>query len=732
MNSTPDEKYILGISAFYHDSAAALIRDGEIIAATHEERFSRIKHDMSFPLSSINYCLEEARITIKELDAIVFYDNPMITLERIITSHISVSPLGSDLWSSMVPKWVTTKLCIPEIISEELGYGGNFFFTQHHVSHAASAFFPSSFEESAILTIDGVGEWSTSSIGYGKGNNIELLETLSFPDSVGLLYSAFTYYVGFRVNSGEYKLMGLAPYGEPKFVDKIKSELVHINPDGSIRLNMDYFDYLSGMKMTNDKFNELFGGLPRDPESQITQREMDLAKSIQTVTEEIIMKMANHAYNLTRCENLCLAGGVALNCVANGKLLREGKFKQIWIQPAAGDAGGALGSALYFYYSRYNRDRDSSKSIQRGSYWGPQYSNYEVESVLESYGIKYEKKSGSERSKYIARALSQGKVVGHFSGRMEYGPRALGSRSILGDPRDSNTQSKINLKIKYRESFRPFAPTVLEEDISEYFEMDCASPYMLLVSQVKEDRILKVPFETDIIERVNQKRSDIPAVTHVDYSARIQSISKDDHPIYYDIISEFKKITDYGVIVNTSFNVRGEPIVCTPYQAVACFMNTEMDILAIEDFIILKSEQAKDLFLVFRQQRYNRQPHHNGRDKSTESKISSKSQKLFQKHILAFGQKTDITLYPNSGKESQDTFWSKYDTNQGFVEYDLSREISVLEESEKILSHWNRTYSKDKKTVLPLLVDLIKLKRKYRHLYYFQSEIVSDSLYAMF
>jgi len=588
---------ILGISAFYHDSAASLIIDGEIIAAAQEERFSRKKHDKSFPYAAINYCLEESFLDINDLDAIVFYDNSYLSLERIISSHLLVAPDGAEMWESMLEKWIFSNIRIQEIIKSELGYKGKIMHTQHHRSHAASAFFVSPFREAAILCIDAVGEWATASISYGVENKLKILKELQYPNSVGLLYSAFTYYTGFKVNSGEYKLMGLAPYGEPIYVEDIKKNVVDIKADGSIKLNLEYFNFMSNKtSMISKNFEELFGGPPRKRETSIRQRDMDIAKSIQVVIEEIMLKMAKHAKELTGCKYLCMAGGVALNCVGNGRLVREAGFEDIWVQPAAGDAGGSLGAALDIYYSYFNKKRkidSEGRSLQFGSYWGPEFNRDQILAFLNTNGYKYQELLPEERSDLIADNLAKGKVVGHFSGRMEFGPRALGSRSILADPRDEKTQSVLNQKIKFRESFRPFAPTVLEENISEYFEIDRPSPYMLLVAPVKKDRCLMESKLEDIniIDLVNSKRSDIPAITHVDYSARIQSINKNDHKKYYELIESFKMKTGYGVVVNTSFNVRGEPIVCSPNDAYRCFMRTDMDILVLDNFLLIKEDQ---------------------------------------------------------------------------------------------------------------------------------------------
>jgi carbamoyltransferase len=587
--------YILGISCFYHDSAACIVKDGSILAAAQEERFTRKKHDPRFPKNAIGYCLTEADISIQDLQYIVFYDKPFLTFERLLLTYLTVAPRGLRSWLEAMPLWLGQKLYIPKVIKRETGYEGDILYTEHHEAHAASAFYPSPFEEAAILTMDGVGEWATASYGFGEGKDITLLKELHFPDSLGLLYSAFTYFTGFRVNSGEYKLMGLAPYGVPRYRDLILSEIMDLHEDGSIRLNLSYFDFLGGLRMTNNRFAKLFGGPPRAPETEITHREMDIAASIQSVTEEVVMKMANHVHKETRHKNLCLAGGVALNCVANGRILREGPFEDIWIQPAAGDAGGALGAALSVWYRYLDNERvdPGGHDSQQGSYLGPSFPNGIVKEFLESNGYTYHELDGSGRARVIAEQIADGKIVGYMAGRMEFGPRALGARSILGDPRREDTQTTMNLKIKYRESFRPFAPSVLEEKASEYFTIDRPSRYMLLVADVKEERRFPQPSDDGLsmLERLKVKRSDIPAVTHLDYSARLQSVNKGDKPDYHAVISEFEKLTGCAVIVNTSFNVRGEPIICTPKDAYRCFMRTEMDILVMEDCILFKEEQ---------------------------------------------------------------------------------------------------------------------------------------------
>jgi carbamoyltransferase len=593
---------ILGISAFYHDSAAALVQDGKIVAAAQEERFSRKKHDSRFPVNAVKYCLAEGGVEPDTLDAVVFYDKPLTKFGRIAETYFSVAPKGLRSFVMAMPLWIRQKLWIPMHIEAALadcgaGAAAKTYFTEHHEAHAASAFFPSPFQRAAVLTIDGVGEWTTSSIARGEGNRLELLEELRFPHSLGLLYSAMTYFTGFRVNSGEYKLMGLAPYGNPVYVDRIYEHLIDLREDGSFTLNMKYFGYLDGLTMTNRKFATLFGGPPRKAESDITQREMDLARSIQVVTEEIVLRMARHAHQLTGERYLCLAGGVALNCVANGRLLREGPFDDIWVQPAAGDAGGALGAALAVWHTIQEQPRqaDNKHDKMRGAYLGPVFDDDEVAAFVDARGYKAHLLSDPEWAPRIAQLIDEQNVVGLMNGRMEFGPRALGGRSILGDARSSEMQSVMNLKIKYRESFRPFAPSCLEERVSEFFELDRPSPYMVLVAPVKQDRCTEeaTTDEAAMRDRINAVRSDIPAITHVDNSARIQTVSRETNPRYYDLIKAFEDRTGYGILINTSFNVRGEPIVCTPEDAYRCFMRTEMDCLVVGSHLFLKAEQPE-------------------------------------------------------------------------------------------------------------------------------------------
>ena len=593
---------ILGISAYYHDSAACLVRDGEIVAAAQEERFSRRKHDHRFPQNAVSYCLREGGIKPPDLDYIVFYDKPLQKFDRLLETYLDYAPGGIRSFLQAMPLWLREKLWIREHIAKQCQYDGKLLFTEHHESHAASAFFPSPFESAAILTIDGVGEWATSAYGRGHNNEIHLLGEVHFPHSLGLLYSAFTYYTGFKVNSGEYKVMGLAPYGEPRYTEKILDELIDLRDDGSLRLNMKYFNYCQGLTMTNKAFDQLFEGPPRKPETRITQREMDLARSVQDVTELAMLRMARHVHKKTGEKNLCLAGGVALNCVGNGRVLREGPFEKIWIQPAAGDAGGALGAALSVWYQHLGNSRSMVQVCRggidgmKGSYLGPSYSHGDIEAFLEGSGAPYRRLPRREVIEKAARALANEKVVGWFQGRMEFGPRALGARSILGDPQSSQMQSLMNLKIKFRESFRPFAPSVLREAVADYFEMDCDSPYMLLVAPVRQEIRRQMSAEQQRlfgIDKLNIPRSTIPAITHVDYSARVQTVRRDENEMYYDLISEFARLTGCPVVVNTSFNVRGEPIVCTPEEAYKCFMRTEMDMLVLEDFVLEKEAQSE-------------------------------------------------------------------------------------------------------------------------------------------
>jgi carbamoyltransferase len=623
---------ILGLSAFYHDSAACLVIDGEITAAAQEERFTRLKHDYRFPLHAVQYCLREAGLSISQLDYVGFYDKPLLKFERLLETYLDYAPAGLPSFLKAMPLWMKEKLWMPEVIRQEMAkadgaeddraakkaakkFNWPVLFGDHHESHAASAFYPSPFTEAAILTMDGVGEWATSSIGIGRGNEITMLKELRFPDSLGLLYSAFTYYTGFRVNSGEYKVMGLAPYGEPRYVSLIKEKLVEIREDGSLRMNHDYFGYAQGLRMTNRAFAKLFGEPARQPESKLTQKHMDLARSIQEITEEVMLKMARYTHRETGLKRLCMAGGVALNCVGNGRILREGPFEDLWIQPAAGDAGGALGIALALWHRYLGKPRRSPEQMgtwhssrsnangaapyadgMKGSYLGPRHTEAEIETFLQNRQLPYTKYRREELPKVVAELLAQEKVIGLHQGRMEFGPRALGARSIIGDARSPRMQSVMNLKIKYRESFRPFAPSVTREHVGEWFEMNTDSPYMLLVADVASGRRRTMTAEEEKlwgIEKLNVARSEIPAVTHVDYSARIQTVQRDTNPLYWEILEAFRQKTGCPVIVNTSFNVRGEPIVCSIEDSYRCFMRTEMDMLVLENFVLEKTRQPE-------------------------------------------------------------------------------------------------------------------------------------------
>ena len=600
--------YILGLSAFYHDSAACLLKDGDIVAAAQEERFTRKKHDATFPHHAIEYCLKEAGISAEKITNVVFYEKPFVKFERLLETYLAFAPKGFKSFAKAMPLWIKDKLFQKSTLIKELAntlgadidWRKRLLFSEHHLSHAASAFYPSPFDSAAVLTLDGVGEWTTTSLALGKGKDLKVMKEIHFPHSLGLLYSAFTYYIGFKVNSGEYKVMGLAPYGEPKYADLIKEKLIKIAEDGSFQLDMSYFDYATGLTMTNKKFDELFGGPPRTSETDLTQREMDLAASVQKVTEDIIVLISKEIAKNTGEKNLCLAGGVALNCVANGILLREKIFDNIWIQPAAGDAGGALGSALCAWYLHHSKERNisSERDAMKGSYLGPSFSNKEIEAELNLCGAKFKKLSESDLIEQVASALADEKAVGWMQGRMEFGPRALGGRSIIADPRSPTMQKQLNLKVKHRESFRPFAPSVLREDVADWFDIDIDSPYMLLVANVQKDKRLKMKVEEKAlfgIDKLNVPRSSIPAITHVDYSARIQTVHEDTNPRYYAIISKFKEKTGCPLVVNTSFNVRGEPIVCSPKDAFKCFMGTELDVLVVGNYFLLKGEQDEAL-----------------------------------------------------------------------------------------------------------------------------------------
>ena len=599
-------KSILGISAFYHDSAAALIVDGEIIAAAQEERFTRKKHDANYPFNAVEYVLHEGKLKLNDIDHIIFFEKPFLKFERLLETYMAYAPKGFKSFSLSMPIWLREKLFQKKFLFDKLKLHDERFnninkikFSEHHYSHAASAFFPSPFEEAIILTLDGVGEWATTTVAIGKKNKLEIIKEIHFPHSLGLLYSAFTYYTGFKVNSGEYKVMGLAPYGKPRFKDLIIDKLMDLKEDGSFKLNMKYFNYATGLTMTNRNFSKLFGQPVRNPEKDLLNEfHMDIAASIQAVTEEVVSRIAKNLIEKYKIKNLCLAGGVALNCVANGKILDQKIFDNIWIQPAAGDAGGSLGAALAYWHKDLDMPRIKYEDKMKGSYLGPKFNEDKIESELKKIKAVYTKKNSKDISTTVAKELSNNKTVGWFQGRMEFGPRALGGRSILADPRSEEMQKQLNLKIKFRESFRPFAPSVLREDVKSWFEIDNDSPYMLLVSQVKKEKQIKMSTEDQKlfgIEKLNVKRSSIPAITHVDYSARIQTVHKDTNPKYYDLINEFKKITGCPVLVNTSFNVRGEPIVCSILDAFNCFMGTNLDILVVENFILYKSDQDKSL-----------------------------------------------------------------------------------------------------------------------------------------
>jgi carbamoyltransferase len=606
--------YILGISAFYHDSAACLLKGGEIVAAAQEERFTRKKHDDGFPRHAIKYCLQEMGIAASQIDNVVFYEKPFVKFERLLETYLAFAPKGFASFVKAMPLWIKDKLfqksllikLLKSTLDNNINWRERLLFSEHHLSHAASAFYPSPFENAAVLTLDGVGEWTTTSLAVGKGRDLKVIKEIHFPHSLGLLYSAFTYYTGFKVNSGEYKVMGLAPYGEPRYANLIREKLITVATDGSFQLDMSYFNYATGLTMTNNKFDELFGGPPRTSETELTQREMDLAASVQKVTEDILIQIAKGIAKETGEKNLCLAGGVALNCVANGILLREKIFDNIWIQPAAGDAGGALGAALSTWYLHHNKERVvfPERDAMKGAYLGPQFSDNEIEAELKACGSVYQKLSEEELINEVAEALVDKKAVGWMQGRMEFGPRALGGRSIIADPCSSVMQKQLNLKVKYRESFRPFAPSILREDVNEWFEHNSDSPYMLFVADLlKGKRRVMTPEEDSLfgIEKLNVSRSSVPAITHVDYSARIQTVHADTNPKYHAIISKFKEKTGCPLVVNTSFNVRGEPIICTPTDAFKCFMGTDLDMLAVGNYILLKEQQDEKLKLNYKE-----------------------------------------------------------------------------------------------------------------------------------
>jgi carbamoyltransferase len=737
----PRPTYVLGLSCFYHNSAACLIKDGEIVAAAEEERFTRVKNDRRFPRHAANYCLEQGGIHQRDLSAVVYYDNAPLTFERLMHTQVAAGPKGEKAWLRAMPSWVLYKLHLPRLIRRHLRYEGLILHEIHHRSHAASAFYPSPFEQAAILTVDGVGEWATASIGVGSRNEIRLLKEMRFPNSLGLLYSAFTQFTGFKVNSGEYKMMGLAPYGDPKYVGAIYDHIVELKADGSLELNQEYFAYLSEPTMTSPQFAELFGGPARQPDSRITQREMDIARSIQVVTEEAVLRMARHAHQLTGERRLCLAGGVALNCVANGRLLREGPFEDIWIQPAAGDAGSALGAALDVYHSHFNNPRvlpGNGRPAQGGSYWGPSFSGDEIRAFLDTHGYPYQALPADSRGEVIAGLLETGKVVGHFCGRAEFGPRALGARSILGDARNEEMQVNLNVKIKYRESFRPFAPTVLAERAGDYFQLDRESPYMLLVAPVNERRqkaFRRVPGD-DLLAVVRQQRSDIPAVTHVDYSARVQTIAREDHPAYYDLIHAFERRTGCAVVVNTSFNVRGEPIVCSPYDAYRCFMRTDMDALVLGNHLLFKEQQPpwpEDKGHVEEQNW-----------KQEEEDDGALLKALWEVYTNEFMPVAESLQRQGAGQVSAEvksqrlpTTWADYDSNQSAADIFLIPDDldSPTPDAEKMAEAITRFWSPGAATdaLRPVLVKLLKVGRRFAELQSNElEEKVADSVYVMY
>ena len=732
--------YVLGLSCFYHNSAACLVRDGEIVAAAEEERFTRVKNDRRFPHQAVNYCLEEGGIGTADLEAVVYYDNAALTFERIMHTQLAMGSAAEDSWLRAMPGWIRYKLHVPSLIRRYLRYEGRVLQEIHHRSHCASAFYPSPHQRAAILTIDGVGEWATASIAVGRDNQIRMLEEMRFPHSLGLLYSAFTQFTGFKVNSGEYKMMGLAPYGEPRYAQAILDHLVDLKKDGSLELNLEYFAFLDRPTMTNDKFAALFGGPARRPDSRITRREMDLARSVQVVTEEAVLRMARHAHEISEGETaLCLAGGVALNCVANGRLLREGPFKDVWIQPAAGDSGGAVGAALDVYHSYLGKPRmpRSGRPLQGGSYWGPSFSGDEIRGYLETFGYPARRVTEQERSDVLARALIDGKVVGNLSGRLEFGPRALGARSILGDARNTQMQAELNLRIKYRESFRPFAPSVLAERVHDYFELERESPYMLLVAPVRAERrrgVAAIGGE-DLLPIVRQVRSDIPAVTHIDHSARIQTVVRDDHPVYYDLIKRFEELTGCAVIVNTSFNVRGEPIVCTPYDAYRCFMRTEMNVLALGNYVLLKEDQPT---------------WPEGKGEGLESEDATKSERPEQPALLmrALRRIFRRDVLPLSDKlRAQGAIRVPLALSQTATSWSAYRDLRPLRECFEFAAAWDTARPEPEKVadallaewtpgaatsaLRPVLIDLVALGLRYPPKEALEEE-VSEAIYVMF
>ena len=727
------QKNILGISCFYHNSAASLIRDGEIIAAAEEERFTRVKADRRFPGAAINFCLEQGEIDCADLDAVVYYDSSALTFERLVDTAVRLESTGGDLWSRVMPSWIQYKLHLPSLIRRSLGYKGLILQNFHHRSHAAGAFFPSPFDSAAILTVDGVGEWATATIGVGRGNEIKILREMRFPNSLGLLYSAFTQFTGFRVNDGEYKLMGLAPYGRPVYADKITEHLIKLHEDGSVALNMEYFAFLAEPRMTNEKFAELFGGPARREEERITQREMDIARSIQVVTEEALLRMAREARRLTGEERLVLSGGVALNCVANGRILREGPFEDLWIQPAAGDSGSSLGAALDAYHCYFGMPRNlrpDGRSIQSSTFLGPEYSETEISSFLNTYGYPFRAYDDPERAEIAATALADGKVVGHFAGRTEFGPRALGSRSILGDPRNREMQVTLNLKIKYRESFRPFAPVVLADDVSKYFEIDRESPYMLLVAPVRQER--RLPYnpadDEDMLKKVKMARSDLPAITHVDYSARIQTIRREDHQPYFDVLTAFKERTDCSVLVNTSFNVRGEPIVNTPEDAYRCFMRTEMDVLVLGNHVLRKEDQPPG------RERKGHMDDREDRIGVTDSVLTESLNAIWSQQFLPAVRRIGAAGDDAAG-DVGNSAWVNHSSPadvRRIFEYPaamLAKESTPNELAAAVTSGWSdKALAREMK---PVVADLLELGLRHRRNAELDEE-VPDSIYVMF
>ena len=727
--------FILGLSAFYHDSAASIIENGEIIAAAQEERFTRIKNDKSFPINAINYCLAEARVDINDLTSIVYYDNPNITFERILWSFIKSFPNNLNVWIKYMPEWIKYKFSIPKLIRKKLKYKGKIFYNLHHRSHMASAFFPSPFKKAAILTIDGVGEWATASYGIGEGNKITMIEQMNFPNSLGLLYSAFTKFIGFKVNSGEYKMMGLAPYGEPIYEDVILNNLVQINEDGTINIDQSYFEFISGTMMTNQKFADLFGGKALKPDSRITRREMDIAASIQKVTEKVIFKMAAYVKKVTKAENLCISGGVALNCVINGHLQKSNLFKKIWIQPASGDAGSSLGCAYDLYYSYFNKKRELRKDgypKQLGSYLGPSYSNIEIKSFLDTVAIKYKFfKNKNLRNSIISKYIKKEKVIGYFSGRTEFGPRALGARSIIGDPRSKNMQTKINLKIKYRESFRPFAPAILMEKAKKYFDSNFESPYMTFISHIlkKNRKHFDRGKTDDMLKIVKKPRSNIPAVTHLDFSARVQTVDKTYNPDFYSLLKKFDKSSGCPILINTSFNIRGEPIVNSPIDAFKCFLNTEMDYLVLEDYILDKKDFSKNLIKKFKKTNWNFYMHNmkNEYKRHGDLKLKKDLKKIYYSCIADANNEKKDTI-----KSGWVSVLDKHNSKNIFeIPKNLDKEIFDVElASNDIVSYWESEYlSKNHKQTM---LEMLRLVNKYKNIFKNETTAVSANIYELF